>query len=308
MFDIPADREKLERAVQAIKSGNTARGKQLLNELLLENPRNVLAILWLTKCTDDPRQQAVLYQHALNIEPDNPHALKGVKLFSQYLSPAASTPAPNPDKLSRARREIAARREQEPQAKPSAPQFQPEPPPPIEQPSAPQFQPDAPPRTDSGKKLLNVAIGVAVALLLIVLALIIAPSLSGPLTIAPSLSGPSNPTDVPTPTTPPCTNADYHSIVRATIREWDDAASVAAATPRISISGPVADLQAIHRRTEALPVRICYQDVHAHLLSSQKAYIDGLIAWMAQDYAYIFLFQTSEDEKAAMADALSKLP
>jgi hypothetical protein len=119
VFDIPADREKLERAVQAIKSGNTARGNQLLNEVLLENPRNVLAILWLTKCTDDPRQQAILYQHALNIEPDNPHALKGVKLFSQYLSPAASTPEPSP-------------------------------PPPIEEPSAPQFQPEPPPRTNSG--------------------------------------------------------------------------------------------------------------------------------------------------------------
>ena len=80
-------KDLLDQAAHAIRQGDTARGEQLLRVVLADNPRNVLALLWLTKCTEDPVRRASLFEKALFIEPQNPHALKGVEHYRRFSSP-----------------------------------------------------------------------------------------------------------------------------------------------------------------------------------------------------------------------------
>jgi len=94
------NRQLLEQAVAAIKAGDKALGEHLLMQVLQAEPRNVLALLWLTKCTADPHRIAELYQQALSIEPGNPHAQKGTKLYRNYARkvPRSTQSPPSPQR------------------------------------------------------------------------------------------------------------------------------------------------------------------------------------------------------------------
>lgn len=97
----PMNQDVLEQqAVAAIKASDKALGERLLVQVLHADPCNVLAILWLTKCTADPYRIAGLYQQALSIEPDNPHAQKGAELYRKYArhSTEASQGPPSPQR------------------------------------------------------------------------------------------------------------------------------------------------------------------------------------------------------------------
>jgi hypothetical protein len=74
----------LDEAAAAIKQGKTHLGEELLRKVLTSEPDNVLARLWLTKCTDDPYHRVALFQRVLSIDPSNAHALKGMKLYRRY--------------------------------------------------------------------------------------------------------------------------------------------------------------------------------------------------------------------------------
>jgi tetratricopeptide (TPR) repeat protein len=99
----PANQDVLEQAVAAIKAGDKALGDRLLRQVLSVDPRNVWALLWLTKCTVDPYAIADLYQQALSIDPENPHAQKGAELYRKYarhsLEASQGPPSPPGDLL-----------------------------------------------------------------------------------------------------------------------------------------------------------------------------------------------------------------
>jgi hypothetical protein len=85
MLESPANKDLLERAVAAIKAGDKSLGERLLRQVLSTDPNNVWALLWLTKCSSDSYRIAELYQRVLRIEPENPHAKKGVELYRKYI-------------------------------------------------------------------------------------------------------------------------------------------------------------------------------------------------------------------------------
>jgi len=74
----------LDEAATAIRQGKTHLGEALLRKVLTSEPDNVLALLWLTKCTEDPHQRFKLFQQVLSIDPNNSHGLKGIKLYRKY--------------------------------------------------------------------------------------------------------------------------------------------------------------------------------------------------------------------------------
>lgn len=85
MFQSSRNNPLLDEAAVVIRNGDTIRGEQMLLQVLRIDPSNVLAVLWLTKCTDDPYRRASLFRQALAIDPTNPHALKGLDLYRKYV-------------------------------------------------------------------------------------------------------------------------------------------------------------------------------------------------------------------------------
>lgn len=78
---------KLEQAVAFIKAGDTEKGKQLLSEVIKQNPMDENAWLWMTRCVTTTEQKKYCFDRVLQINPQNPHAIKGLeRLNSPVLS------------------------------------------------------------------------------------------------------------------------------------------------------------------------------------------------------------------------------
>lgn len=81
---VPTIREALDLAAAAVKRGELSKGKSRLEWVLAREPDNVLALLWMTKCVDGPEEKLGLFRSVLEIEPGNPHALKGVEVYAKH--------------------------------------------------------------------------------------------------------------------------------------------------------------------------------------------------------------------------------
>lgn len=68
--------EKLQVAVNLIKSGNKTAAVPILKEIVTENPQDENAWLWLYYCTDNLQSKKKYLQRALDINPDNPQTIK----------------------------------------------------------------------------------------------------------------------------------------------------------------------------------------------------------------------------------------
>lgn len=62
---------------------------------------------------------------------------------------------------------------------------------------------------------------------------------------------------------------------------WKDAVRVADATSRVSLSGPVSNLQTIRRETEALMLPECLSSARKKLAEGMQVQIDGFLTFMA---------------------------
>lgn len=96
----------------------------------------------------------------------------------------------------------------------------------------------------------------------------------------------AEPTAIPEPTaTLTCAeaSADYRAAVDGILTTWDDANAVAGSTARISLSGPVQDLQAIARDVDALDPPPCADKAHSLLTDYMRRVIDGYLSFMAQE-------------------------
>ncbi|MEM4203733.1 MAG: hypothetical protein QXS54_06660 [Candidatus Methanomethylicaceae archaeon] len=83
----------LRQAISAIKAGDKARGKQLLAQVLRQEPRNELAWLWLSQCVTDYEQKLYCIKRVLEINPDNRTAQKLLTKI-QASSQTQTQPAP----------------------------------------------------------------------------------------------------------------------------------------------------------------------------------------------------------------------
>lgn len=70
--------DKLQKAVTAIKAGDKETGQALLIETIETDDSNEQAWLWLTQTTNDKAEQIEILEKVLEINPDNPHAKKGL--------------------------------------------------------------------------------------------------------------------------------------------------------------------------------------------------------------------------------------
>ncbi len=101
---IQADREEAwrlyQRGVAAARAGQRRVAAGLLTRSVRLNPAGEMAWLWLSGVLDDPEQQSFCLQAVLNLNPQNPHALRGVRLLEERglpsgsLRPAASLSMP----------------------------------------------------------------------------------------------------------------------------------------------------------------------------------------------------------------------
>jgi hypothetical protein len=64
---------------------------------------------------------------------------------------------------------------------------------------------------------------------------------------------------------------------------FTDAFSIANATPRISLDGPLGELQEIRRDTVRIQVPACLENAQEILVGSMETTIDGFIAFMNQE-------------------------
>ena len=69
----------LQQAIDAIKAGDKATGKQLLiDEVLRINPRNEQAWLWMTQVVEADEDRINYLRHVLKINPNNEAAKRGL--------------------------------------------------------------------------------------------------------------------------------------------------------------------------------------------------------------------------------------
>lgn len=68
-----------------------------------------------------------------------------------------------------------------------------------------------------------------------------------------------------------------------TLDRWGDAEKIASSTSRISLSGPVADLQEIRRDTGNLEVPQCLETAREKLVLAMDSSIEGYLAFMSNE-------------------------
>jgi hypothetical protein len=91
----------LEQAVTYIKAGNTEKGKQLLAEAIMQNPRDENAWLWMSKCVSDIGQKRDCFERVLKLNPQNPQAIEGLRGLN---NPALLDPQPGGKPINARRR------------------------------------------------------------------------------------------------------------------------------------------------------------------------------------------------------------
>jgi hypothetical protein len=89
--------EKLTSAIAAIKTGDKSTGSRLLNELLLDNPKNESAWIWLATCVDDVNMKLDCLKKAHAINPDNQLVTKAINKLEQPAQPNLEEILPNRD-------------------------------------------------------------------------------------------------------------------------------------------------------------------------------------------------------------------
>jgi len=64
---------------------------------------------------------------------------------------------------------------------------------------------------------------------------------------------------------------------------WVDSSTLASSTPRIGLAAPVATLQGMRQKAQALNVPECLQPSKEHLVSAMNAGIDSLLIFMRNE-------------------------
>lgn len=76
----------LEQAIALIKAGDTEKAKQLLADIIRQNPRDENAWLWMTRCVGSEKEKRFCFGQVLKINPQNKHAIEGIKRLDSSVS------------------------------------------------------------------------------------------------------------------------------------------------------------------------------------------------------------------------------
>lgn len=187
-----AHKDALDQAASLIKQGDIAQGEQILRRILQIDPNSVLALLWMTRCTKDPSRKAALFERVLALDPDNPHALKGIAFYGKGRKRPTAAPTHHTADLSRAEADAlpsnlsraappSAERHDAASTHPALAEATPSAVPPSLAGTL-EVRPftQQPPPSSSRDKIINLAIAVTGGLLVIAVALIVISSLGGP--------------------------------------------------------------------------------------------------------------------------------
>ena len=77
----------IDQAVKALDNGHRDEARRILTLILADDSRNVNALLWMAVASDLTDERRKWLHRVLRIDPDNPHALKGL----EALGPMAQT-------------------------------------------------------------------------------------------------------------------------------------------------------------------------------------------------------------------------
>jgi len=82
----------LEQAATHIKAGEIEKGKQILVELLRQNPKDENGWLWMSKCVTSTNQKRDCFNQVLQINPNNQYAQEGLRrlVSTQNIHPISS--------------------------------------------------------------------------------------------------------------------------------------------------------------------------------------------------------------------------
>jgi hypothetical protein len=69
------------------------------------------------------------------------------------------------------------------------------------------------------------------------------------------------------------------------LKRWDDATALASGTPRISLSGPLSQMQAVRRDAEAEPWPACARNAAQLMDTAMNSEINEDLAFMSNTYA-----------------------
>lgn len=78
--------DNLKQAIRAIKSGNKITGRQMLAQIIKNNPQNEAAWLWMATVVADPLQKKQCLQSVLRYNPDNKIAKEGLARLEAEVS------------------------------------------------------------------------------------------------------------------------------------------------------------------------------------------------------------------------------
>lgn len=81
----------LDLAVSEIKRGDIEAGKARLSQILSVQPDNILALLWMTKCIQEPAVQLGYFSRVLQLDPRNVHAGRGMERIDEMFSRQGAT-------------------------------------------------------------------------------------------------------------------------------------------------------------------------------------------------------------------------
>jgi hypothetical protein len=88
--------DNLGRAIAAIRAGDTKTGQRLLAEVILSDPRNETAWLWMSSVVDSEEHRRMCLERALAINPNNKTARRALEVLRQKQAPLQADKQPMP--------------------------------------------------------------------------------------------------------------------------------------------------------------------------------------------------------------------
>src|SRR5258706_2128120 len=105
-------KQVLQNGIAAARAGQQAQARLMLQEAVKRDPRSEVAWLWLSSVAKDNQERIFCLKQLLTINPQNEHALKGLKALGisteTAAQPTSGIPVPDDKKLGVSMQQIDA--------------------------------------------------------------------------------------------------------------------------------------------------------------------------------------------------------
>ena len=78
----------LEQAIAHIRAGEIEKARNLLIEVLKQNPSDENAWLWMARCVTETEQQRYCFEKVLKLNPQNQYAIRSLNRLNKPVAPA----------------------------------------------------------------------------------------------------------------------------------------------------------------------------------------------------------------------------